>query len=52
MADDSSEFQTEAQTFLYWVQACGRHGGLFTHEPETPEELCDGQALFQILADM
>ncbi|KAK0553313.1 hypothetical protein OC846_002556 [Tilletia horrida] len=52
MADDGSEFQAEAQTYLSWVQACGRHGGLFTHEPETTEDLCDGQALFQILADI
>ncbi|KAK0530354.1 hypothetical protein OC842_003955 [Tilletia horrida] len=52
MADDASEFDAEARTFLSWVQACGRHGGLFTHEPEQPEDLCDGQALFQILADI
>ncbi|KAL9935519.1 hypothetical protein V8E36_005867 [Tilletia maclaganii] len=52
MADDPTEFDTEARTFLSWVQACGRHGGLFTHEPESPEDLCDGQALFQILADI
>ncbi|CAD6888302.1 unnamed protein product [Tilletia controversa] len=52
MAEREAKFDVEARTFLSWVQACGRHGGLFTHEPESPEDLCDGQALFQILADI
>ncbi|KAE8271061.1 hypothetical protein A4X09_0g1297 [Tilletia walkeri] len=52
MADKDPKFDEEARILLSWVQACGRHGALFTHEPETPEDLCDGQALFQILADI